>query len=174
MALTVSRPELLAKGSDQLFRQVIHDALGFSVRLQEIRNQLGAVIGLSGPAFSILIAIDHLSSEGEVGISRISDHLHLSGAFVTLEVNKLVKAGFVNKETHPEDGRRVILTVTKIARAKLTELAETQRPVNDTIFGSLDAEEFRAFAKIIRSLVGGTEEALALLHLLAEQRRRLA
>ncbi len=64
MPLTVSRPELLVEGSDQQFRQVIHDALGFSSRLQEIRNQLGEVIGLTGPAYSILIAIDHLSSEG--------------------------------------------------------------------------------------------------------------
>lgn len=174
MPLTVSRPELLANGSDQLFRQVIYDALGFSARLQEIRNQLAEVIGLSGPAFSILIAIDHLSVEGEVGVSRVSEHLHLSGAFVTLEVNKLVKAGLVSKETHPEDGRRVLLTVTRMARAKLAELAQTQRPVNDTIFASLDAKEFRVFAKIIESLVGGTEEALALLHLLAEQRRRQA
>lgn len=174
MPLTVSRPELLTNGSDQLFRQVIHDALGFSARLQEIRNQLGEVIGLSGPAYSILIAIDHLSSEGKVGVSRVSEHLHLSGAFVTLEVNKLVRAGLVNKETHPEDGRRVILTVTKMARAKLAKLVQTQRPVNDTIFASLAADDFRVFAKIIKSLVGGTEEALALLHLLAEQRRRQA
>ena len=95
MALTVSRPELLVDGEDHLFRQVIHDALGFSARLQEIRNRLGETIGLSGPAYSVLIAIDHLSQHGEVGVSRVSDHLHLSGAFVTMEVNKLVKAGLV-------------------------------------------------------------------------------
>jgi DNA-binding MarR family transcriptional regulator len=174
MPLTVSKPELLVNGDDQLFRQAIHDALGFSARLQEIRNKLGETIGLSGPAYSILIAIEHLSGNGEVGVSRISDHLHLSGAFVTIEVAKLVKAGLVDKQPNPEDGRRVLLTVTKRAQDLLEELAATQRPVNDAIFAQLSAKQFRAFAEIIGSLVGGTEEALALLHLRAEQRRRLA
>src|ERR1700744_3280407 len=112
MPFTVSKPELLTDGSDSVFRQALHDALGFGARLQEIRNRLGETIGLSGPAYSILIAIEHLGLEGEVGISRVGDHLHLSGAFVTIEVNKLVKAGLVDKTPHPEDGRRVVLKVT--------------------------------------------------------------
>lgn len=174
MPLTVSMPALLVDGEDHLFRQVIHDALGFSVRLQEIRNRLGEVIGLSGPAYSILIAIEHLGQSGEVGISRVSDHLHLSGAFVTIEVTKLVKAGLVRKEAHSEDGRRVLLTVTERACSLLDELSQVQRPVNNTIFAGLNAKQFRAFTMIISSLVAGTEEALALLNLLAEQRRRQA
>ena len=174
MALTVSRPELLVDGEDHLFRQVIHDALGFSARLQEIRNRLGETIGLSGPAYSVLIAIDHLSQHGEVGVSRVSDHLHLSGAFVTMEVNKLVKAGLVAKAPDLVDGRRVLLSVTDKGTELLNELTATQCPVNDTIFAGLAAEQFQALAEIIASLVSGTEEALALLRLKAEQRRRRA
>lgn len=174
MPLTVTRPELLVGGDDQLLRQVVHDSLAFSARLQEIRNRLGETIGLTGPAYSIMIAIDHLSADGEVGVSRLSDHLHLSGAFVTIEVNKLVKSGMVAKAPHPEDGRRVLLSVTAKGHGLLDELVETQRPVNDAIFGNLTAEQFHAFAQIIASLVGGAKEALALQHLLAEQRRRLA
>ncbi|MDT7532132.1 MarR family transcriptional regulator [Sphingobium sp. SA2] len=174
MPLTVSKAELLVDGEDHLFRQAVHDALGFSARLQEIRNRLGEVIGLSGPAYSILIAIEHLGQQGEVGVSKVGEHLHLSGAFVTIEVNKLVKSGLVDKVPHHEDGRRVVLTVTGKARSLLDELAATQCPVNDTIFDGLSANQFRAFAQIIASLVGGTEEALALLRLQAEQRRRQA
>lgn len=172
MPLTVGRPELLVDGSDQLFRQAIHDALGFSSRIQEVRNQLGESIGLSGPGYSILIAIEHLAGEGEVGINRVSEHLHLSGAFVTIEVAKLVKAGLVRKVTHPGDRRRVLLTVTDKALRLLAQLAPTQRSVNDAIFASFNARQFRTFAGLIGSLVGGTEEALALMRLLAEQRRR--
>lgn len=174
MPLTVSRQELLINGEDHLFRQVVHDALGFSARLQEIRNGLGEAIGLSGPAYSILIAVEHLGQQGEVGVSKVGDHLHLSGAFVTIEINKLVKSGLVDKVPHPEDGRRVVLTVTNKARALLDQLAATQCPVNDTIFAGLSAKQFRAFSEMIASLVGGTEEALALLRLQAEQRRRQA
>jgi MarR family transcriptional regulator, organic hydroperoxide resistance regulator len=174
MSLTVGKPELLVDGDDRLFRQAIHDALGFSGRLQEIRNRLGEAIGLSGPAYSVLIAVEHLEASEEVGINRLSEHLHLSGAFVTNEVAKLVKAGLVDKRSHPEDGRRVIISVTRKAKGLLADLAPVQRPVNDAIFDRLTAGQFRTFAEIIASLVGGTEEALALLHLQAEQRRRQA
>lgn len=175
MALTVSKRELLVDGDDAVFRQVIHDALGFSARLQELRHHLGATIGLAGPTYSVLIALEHLSSkEDDVGISRLGEHLHLSGPFVTIEVNKLVKMGLVRKEPHPADGRRVILTVTAKARNLLSELTRTQCPVNDAIFGRLTEKQFRTFAGIIASLVGGAEEALALVNLQAEQRRRRA
>ena len=174
MAVTISRTELLEDGDDAAFRQLIHDALGFSTRLLEIRNMLGEVIGLSGPAFSILIAIDHLSLKRDVGISQVSDHLHQSGAFVTLEVAKLVTAGLVDKFANPDDGRRVIVRVTDKARALLAELVETQRPVNDAIFAGLNSREFRDFARIIAKLIAGTEGSYALLRYKAEQRRNIA
>lgn len=174
MPLTVTRPELLVDGDDTLFRQAIHDALAFGARLQEIRNRFGEAIGLTGPAYSILIAIHHLAADGEVGISRVGDHLHLSGAFVTIEVNKLVTGGLVTKAPHPEDGRRVLLGVTVAGHARLDALTEMQQPVNDTIFAGLSADQFRAFSEIVSSLVGGTKEALALQRLVGEQRRRRA
>lgn len=172
MTLTVTRPELLVDEDDAMFREVVHDALAFSSRILEIRNQLGESIGLTGPAYSILITIEHLGTLDEVGISRVSEHLHLSGAFVTIEVSKLAKAGLVKKAPHPVDKRRVLLTVTAKARRLLAQLAKAQRPVNDTIFADFTSKQFHTFAAMIASLVSGTEEALALLRLLAEQRRR--
>jgi DNA-binding MarR family transcriptional regulator len=174
MPITASNPALLVDGKDDQFRQMVHDALGFSARLQEIRNKFGEIIGLSGPAYTILIAIEHLERDGDVGVSRVSEHLHLSGAFVTIEVGKLVKGGLVDKVGHPEDGRRVILSVTPKARVMLDDLADIQRPINDTIFDALDPASFPVFASTISALVAGTEEALALINLFAEQRRRRA
>lgn len=155
---------------DVFFRQMIHDAFGFSVRLLEIRNRLGEMIGLSGPAFSILIAIRNLSQDSEVGITRVGEHLHQSGAFVTLEVAKLVKAGLVDKYANPNDGRRVILKVTDKACVLLKKLAETQRPVNDAIFAELSADQFHMFAETITKLVAGAETGLALLRYMEQQR----
>ena len=64
--------------------------------------------------------------------------------------------------------------MTDKAHAKLAELTATQQPVNDEIFGSFDREDLENFARMMASLVSGTKGALALLHLLAEQRRRQA
>ncbi len=88
---TVTRPELLVEGSDRAFRQFVHDTLAFSARLQQVRGQLGQVIGLSGTQYTVLIAIAHLRGMDErVGVNLVADHLHFSGAFTTIEINKLV------------------------------------------------------------------------------------
>jgi len=168
-SLTVSRPELLVDNSDVAFRQLIHDTLAFATRVQEVRNRLGQVIGLTGTAFTILISIRHLQDEDGVGVNRLADHLHLSGAFVTIEVNKLVKGGLVKKRTNPTDRRRVQLTVTQKARDLLESLTDVQRPANDVLFGDLTAQEFEILRDLTARLVVTGDRALSLLDYLSAQ-----
>src|SRR5258708_39862644 len=91
-----------------------------TARLQEVRSKLGQVIGRSVTQYTVLIAIAHLRATDEkVGVNLVADHLHFSGAFITIEINKLVAAGLVEKETDAEDRRRVVLAITPKARALL-------------------------------------------------------
>jgi MarR family transcriptional regulator, organic hydroperoxide resistance regulator len=157
---TVSSPHLMVDGSDQAFRQFIHDALGFFSRLQTVRSQLGAVIGLSGTQYTVLIAIARLSGEDrKIGVNQVAEHLHFSGAFVTTEINKLVARGLVRKDVDSEDRRRVVLAVSPTGRALLSELAAVQRPVNDMLFRGLSASDFRKMRKLMSGMVEATDEA---------------
>jgi MarR family transcriptional regulator, organic hydroperoxide resistance regulator len=166
---TVTRPELLAGGTDLPFRQFVHDMLAFAGHIQEVRNRLAAMIGLSGTQYTILIAISHLlRAEGGVGVNRVAEHLHLSGAFVTIEVNRLVDAGLVSKRSNPEDRRRVLLTLTAKARNLLDRLRPVQRPVNDTLFESISAAEFDLLRRVMGRLVANGGRALRLVDYLAE------
>ncbi|MGM4920837.1 MarR family transcriptional regulator [Tardiphaga sp. 813_E8_N1_3] len=161
---TISRPQLMVDGSDRAFRQFVHDTLAFSARLQAVRGQLGAVIGLSGTQYTVLIAIAHLSGTDEkIGVNQVAEHLHFSGAFITIEINKLVSNGLVEKETDEEDRRRVILTITPKARALLNELAPVQRPVNDMLFRSMSAADFERTRKLMSEMVDAADEAIRLL-----------
>jgi DNA-binding MarR family transcriptional regulator len=161
---TVTRPELLVEGSDRAFRQFVHDTLAFSARLQQVRGQLGQVIGLSGTQYTVLIAIAHLRGTDErVGVNLVADHLHFSGAFTTIEINKLVAAGLVEKETDSEDRRRVVLGITPKARALLNELAPVQRPANDLLFSCLSAKDFSKIRKLMSELVETADQAIRLL-----------
>jgi MarR family transcriptional regulator, organic hydroperoxide resistance regulator len=161
---TVTRPELLVEGSDRAFRQLVHDTLAFSARLQQVRGQLGQVIGLSGTQYTVLIAIAHLRGMDErVGVNLVAEHLHFSGAFITIEINKLVAAGLVEKETDTEDRRRVILGITQKARALLNELAPVQRPANDLLFSCLSAKDFSKIRKLMSALVETADQAIGLL-----------
>jgi DNA-binding MarR family transcriptional regulator len=172
--LTASRPELLDGGNDETFRKLIHETLAFATRIQEIRGRFAELLGLSDTGYSILIAVAHLGTDTDIGINGIADYLHLTGAFVTNEVAKLVNRQLLDKKDDPNDRRRVILTITTKGKQALEQLAPTQTKVNDILFETLSAAEFKAQVKIMTRMVGCGDRALALLDYLAVQDRQRA
>jgi len=161
---TASLPQLLVDGSDFALRQFLHDTLAFSARLQAVRGHFGAVIGLSGTQYTVLIAIAHLSSmTKKVGVNQVADHLHFSGAFITIEINKLVASKLVEKEVDAVDRRRVVLTITPKARELLDGLAPVQRPINDMLFRDLSAADFENTRLLMSRMVTAANDAIRLL-----------
>lgn len=162
-AKTVTKKELLTKGSDANFRQYIHDLFAFSVRMQDVRNRFGAFVGVSGSQYIILLALSNLQGKEGVGVNVIAKHLQLSSAFITMEINNLVTAGLVDKATDPDDRRRVRLMLSPEGAQRLEDLKTIQAPVNDAIYSSLTREEFETLRDVMSRLVQHSAEALALL-----------
>lgn len=160
--LTVSREELLVNGTDQAFRQLVHDIFAFNARHEAIRAGHARRIGLAGIEYTILISVARLSRDGDVNVKTLADHLHVSTGFVTNVTRKLQTLGLVQKTTDAADRRRTVLTVTRKGRDSLAELAPFQRQVNDVEFGSLTADDFRQFSRIVSALVDSSEQAVNL------------
>ena len=171
-ALTVARPELLVDGTDQQFRCLVHNLFGFLARHSSVREGHGALIGLAGIEYTMLISIGHLSADGNVSVKDVADHLHLSGAFTTVITNKLLQKGLIEKAGHPVDKRRLCLSVTARGRDMLERLAPVQRQVNDVEFGCLTAKEFTLLVDMIERLVTSSERAMALQRYLSESSAR--
>ena len=163
MSLTASKKTLLAYGTDAKFRSFVHDFLAFSSRLIAIRAGFGGYLHLTGTSYTTLIAVAYLEDEKGIGINEVADHLHLSGAFVTIEVQKLVKSGLIRKRSNPKDRRRVLLTVSPSGRQLLDGLSSIQAPVNDRLFGGLTPKEVQTLSSILPRLVVAGDQALALL-----------
>jgi DNA-binding MarR family transcriptional regulator len=167
--LTISRPELLPEGRDRQFRHLVHAIFGFAAHHERIRRGHARVIGLSGIEYTVLIAIAHLSLDGDVSVKAVADHLHHSGAFITTVVGKLLRRGLVYKKIDTADRRRVTLTVSPKGRAALERLAPIQRQVNDVEFGCLSREEFELLTNIVDRMIDSGARAVALQdYLLAE------
>ncbi|HEV2574801.1 MarR family winged helix-turn-helix transcriptional regulator [Methylocella sp. CPCC 101449] len=166
--LTVERPELLEDGTDTRFRDLLHSIFAFSSRLQVARTRFGAHIGLSPTQYMVLIAISRLASEN-AGIAQIANWLYFSGAFVTIEVNKLVKLGLAEKAPHPVDRRRVVLRPSAEGERRLAALAAFQRPVNDALFKSLKKDEFLTLHRLMAGLVADADAALSLAEYVEDQ-----
>lgn len=163
LPLTVSRPELLTRGSDRDFRSLVHGLFGFLARHEAVRAGHGARIGLVGIEYTVLISIGHLSAhEGDVSVNRIAEHLYLSGAFVTTVTNNLLKRGLIHKTPDPNDRRRVRLEVSQQGWADLAGLAPVQRKVNDVQFDCLSAAEFKQLLSMVNRLIESSNRALGL------------
>ena len=106
-ALTVSRPELLVRGSDRQFRELVHGLFSFLASHEEIRAGHARFIGLAGIEYTVLISIAHLAQGGDVSVSAVAQHLRLTGAFITNACRRLVSLGLIDKATDRKDRRRV-------------------------------------------------------------------
>jgi len=167
-SLTVSRPELLAAGSDAQFRAFVHGMLAFAARLEGVRDGFAALLGLTGIQYTILISISHLQSDGEVTVGAVAEHLHLSGAFVTTETGKLLRLGLITKVQDLKDRRRVCLGVTSQGRELLANLLPVQVQVNDVLFEFLTAEQFHAMGPMLERIVACGDRAISLLNFLSK------
>jgi DNA-binding MarR family transcriptional regulator len=112
--LAVTHPACLVDGSDAEFRRLANGLLPFAARLLSIRDGFGSIVGLTGVQYSLARSIAHLSMHDDVTVNQLAEHLHLhlSGAFVTVETNKLKKLGLIDKNVNPDDKRKMRLTMT--------------------------------------------------------------
>jgi MarR family transcriptional regulator, organic hydroperoxide resistance regulator len=165
---TVSRPALLVGGSDAEFRRLIHDLIAYGHRLDACRDAFAAIAGISGAQYEILML---LSRTAGLAVGEVAARLHRSGAFITIEANKLVARGILEKASDPADGRRVVLKCAGSARALLERLAPYQRRINDVLFERLDARRFRQLRELARDLLASGERAVAMLDFMLHEAR---
>jgi DNA-binding MarR family transcriptional regulator len=164
--LTVSRPALLVAASDGEFRGLIHDLIAYGHKLDACRDAFAAIAGISGVQYEILMLVSR--AEGP-SIGEVAARLHRSGAFITLEANKLVERGILEKASDPADGRKVRLRMTFKSDSLLQRLAPYQRRINDVLFESLDAKRFRRLRSLARELVASGDRAVSLLEFMLHE-----
>ena len=164
--LTVSRSALLAQGSDSEFRGLIHDLIAYGHKLDACRDAFAAIAGVSGVQYEILMLVSRADG---LSIGEVASRLHRSGAFITIEANKLAADGILEKVADPRDGRRVLLKNTAKCFRLLERLAPYQRRVNDVLFEFLDEKRFRELRALAAKLVACGDRAVALTEVLLHE-----
>jgi DNA-binding MarR family transcriptional regulator len=157
---TTSRRALLKGGSDHDFRALVHDLLTVSSRMETVRGHLGARMGVSGPQYSVLIAIAHLQGEHGVSVGTLAKALHVSNAFIASETGKLAQRGLLHKRTNPNDRRGILLSIAPAGRIEIGKIGDEIRAINDLFFGVLDAKAFAALSKAVGALVHSSRKAI--------------
>ncbi|MTJ80042.1 MAG: winged helix-turn-helix transcriptional regulator [Telmatospirillum sp.] len=158
---TVSRPALLAGGTDRRFRGVLYDLCHLGTLLERARRHLAAVIGVTPPQYTILMVIAEIAGDGGVGVGEVAAHTHVSAPFVTSEINKLVALGLILKSPNPDDRRGVLLRRSPAAAAKIDGFAAHLRRFNDSFFASLSGSDLRRLGEMVSGIVHSGEHTLA-------------
>jgi DNA-binding MarR family transcriptional regulator len=165
LPVTVS-PQFLVDGSDAQFRDFILDLVAYFHRLDACRNGFAAIAGVSPVQYEILMLVSRTDG---VSVGEVAARLHRSGAFITIESNKLVERGVLDKSSDPDDGRKVLLRTGRNSRAILERLAPCQVRINDALFGNLSAKRFRELRLLVQEQLGCGDRAVRLLDYIMQE-----
>ena len=164
---TVSRPALLDKGSDRRFRQLVYDLFTIAARMDAAREHLARLIDISGPQYSVLVAVAQFQGKAGVSVGRLAKVLQVTSAFVATETGRLAALGLLQKRSNPEDRRGVLINLTRNGRQQIAKLSPEIRAINDLFFRQLDRRSFSALASAATALVHGSRKVDDRLKMLA-------
>jgi MarR family transcriptional regulator, organic hydroperoxide resistance regulator len=157
---TVTRDALLEKGSDGRFRTLVNDLFTIASRMEIVRAHLGRRMGITGPQYSVLVAVAHLQGERGVSVGTLAQALHVSSAFIAAETGKMARRGLLLKRSNPDDRRGVLISLAPAGRLKIERVSAEIRAINDLFFGALDTASFVALSAAAEALVTGSSRAL--------------
>lgn len=94
--------------------------------------------GLSMPQFSILMQLHH---KGPCGLSEISERFDVTAAAASQLVDKLVQAGYLEREEDPHDRRAKLLTLSDAGRALIDQGTEERYRWMEELAVNINMEE---------------------------------
>ena len=161
--VTAMRELLLPDGSDHALRTLLHDLFTIGNRLEEVRRYLGSCIGISGPQFTLMMAVLELQGATGVSVGKIAGYLHVAGTFITAESAKLAQKEYLEKRTDPRDRRVSLLRVLPSGMKVLDSLLPVLQQINDTFFDLESREGFESLCRGASRLVDGSQRVLSLI-----------
>ncbi len=162
--LTATNPILVSGHSDHSFRQLLYNFFTVSARLETMKRYLGKRLGLTGPQYTIMMAVAELQGEAGVSVGRVGDYLHVTGTFVTIESGKLIKKGLMQRHSDLQDRRLSLLSLSPDGVKALRSLFPELQQINDVFFELSSRAEFKRLCKSLEKLVGNADRALALVN----------
>ncbi|GAB2599532.1 MarR family transcriptional regulator [Streptomyces capparidis] len=166
---TVTRGAAAAAGTPTLYDRLQHEVALFARRAEQTR--LGGV----GKARNSMdraayLLLNRLDVEGPMGVKALAEGMGIDSSTVTRQVAPLVESGLVNRDSHPEDGRAVVLALSARGRERLEEVRESRRALMALVTEDWTEEEREAFCV----LLGRFNSALSRHHTGSERPRPAA
>jgi len=161
---TATSPILTSGKSDHSLRKLVYDFFTVGARIEDVRRHLGNRIGITGPQYSLMMAVAELQGTDGVSVGRVAEYLHVTGTFVTSESGKLSKKGFLRRSPDRQDKRLSLISIAPNGQEALDSLFPELQQINDVFF-ELDARaDFEELCRLLERLVSNSQRALALIN----------
>lgn len=143
-------------------RQIVEAVEAFAVAESDMRHRARRSMALGENEFAVLR--DLIAEQSGAGLtpSDVSRRLGASSASTTALLDRLERAGYLHREAHPTDRRRVLLVPSETARAEIdATIGALERDVEGVARGLRDDEVdvVLAFLERIAAAAGGATGA---------------
>jgi DNA-binding MarR family transcriptional regulator len=106
-----------------------------------------------------LVALEHLQEHGALTPGELGHRLGLTSGGVTALTGRLIDAGHVARDPHPDDGRMRMLTLTEAGAEWLDEqMGPVREPVDDGL-SALPADAAELVRRVLEDLAARREAA---------------
>lgn len=127
----------------RLFEQMRHQKAGrATARLTEL-----------GLSFSHIRALHLLATEPQLAMKNLAEHLSLTPPSVTALTRRLVQTGLVHRQSHADDSRVALLSLTDEGRDLLALLYQDQHRRMEQLLDGLTPEEQQLFLDLLERAV---------------------
>jgi len=108
-----------------------------------------------------LTALEHLDARGGLTPGELGHRLGLTSGGVTALTGRLIDAGYVTRDHHPDDGRMRVLALSLAGAERLREhMAPVREPLDDWL-ASLTAADAELMTSLLDRLAAVREAAAA-------------
>ncbi len=125
-----------------------------SIRLGRIRAGAFATAGLASWEFDVLAALRRADPPHELSPAQLIQRTMIGSAAMTNRIAHLVDRGYVERQSHPSDGRSVLVRLTEEGQvrvdAAMTELIRREA----LALSILSPQEVAELARVMRPLMG--------------------
>ena len=102
--------------------QVVRSAREYSIGMVSFHQAVGRILGLN---VTDMKCLDVMTMKGSATPSQLAEHTGLSSGATTAMIDRLEKAGLVERHPHRKDRRGTVLLLTNKAMQKLPLLFES-------------------------------------------------
>ena len=141
------------------YRQIIWDLISINSNFEDMRRHWAKKFGVSGPQWSIMLAINDMDKGGGVPVGEVSAKIHAVSTFVTTQTKLLEQQGLLKRVSSTTDARVVLLSLSDRARKEIAKYFGQWGDLHGFIFSDFDAAALRDIKQQLELLKRRTDIA---------------